>query len=181
MRIVARRLAIVSAVSITLLGASIYLFGQTGTVNPYVLEFNAGEVLLDSQGRTTSITVSPDTGSTSLAFWTTDLPAGSDIIVHRHDRTEEILFVHRGSGELIVGDEVVQVEEGATIYVPRGTYHGMKPQEGDMTIAFVSTPPDLVNFFRALGWHEGEEPKVLTPEEIQLLEQRYDSIAQPTR
>lgn len=176
-----RTFAIVGSAFALLLVSSIFVLGQDGTADPYVIGFNAGEVLLDSQRRTTSITVSPDTGSTDLAFWTTELPAGSDIIIHRHDITEEILYIHKGSGTLIVGDEEIHVEEGATVYVPRGTYHGMQPQEGDMTIAFVSTPPDLVNFFRALGWHEGDEPKVLTPEEIQLLEQRYDSIARPVR
>lgn len=153
--------------------------GQDEASEPYAVGFDDGEVLLDDQGRTTSIAVSPETGSTDLAFWTTELPAGSDIILHRHDRTEEILFIHRGSGMLIVGDERVPVQEGTTIFVPRGTYHGMEPQENDLTIVFVATPPGLVNFFRALGWHEGEEPKVLTLDEIQLLEQRYDSIANP--
>ena len=159
---------------------TVSVIGQDRSPEPYTLGMNEGEVLLDGQGRTTSITVGPDTGATDLAFWTTELPAGSDIIVHRHDRTEEILFIYRGFGTLIVGNDRVPVSEGTTIYVPPGTYHGMEPQETDMTIVFVATPPDLANFFRALGWHEGEEPKVLTPEEIQFLEQRYDSIARPT-
>ena len=159
---------------------SFYISGQNRVTDPYALGLGEGELLFDDQGRTTSITVSPDTGSTDLAFWTTELPAGSDIIVHRHDRTEEILFIHRGSGVLTVGDERMRVEAGTTIYVPRGTYHGMEPQEEDITIAFISAPPDLVNFFRALGWREDETPKVLALEEIQLLEQRYDSIARPT-
>ena len=105
-----------------------------------------------------------------MAFWTTELPAGSDILLHRHDRTEEILFVHRGSGTLVIDDEEIAIEEGATIYVPPGTYHGMAPQENDMTIVFVATPPHLVNFFRELGWHEGAEPPAFTPDEIQILE-----------
>ena len=155
--------------------------GQGQLSQPYAVGINDGEVLLDGQGRRSSIAVSPETGSTDLALWATELPAGSDIIVHRHDRTEEILFIHKGSGTLIIGDERVAVEEGTTIYVPRGTYHGMEPQENDLTIVFVATPPDLVDFFRALGWHEGEEPKTLSLDEIRLIEQRFDSIARPVQ
>lgn len=174
-----RPFSLVIATCVFLAAASFYVSGQDRATEPYALGFGEGELLFDGQGRTTSITVSPDRGSTDLAFWTTELPAGSDIIVHRHDRTEEILFIHQGSGILTVGDERIRVEAGTTIYVPRGTYHGMEPQEEDITIAFISTPPDLVNFFRALGWHEDETPKVLSLEEIQLLERRYDSIARP--
>lgn len=172
------RIMIASVITVAY-AISVQTSGQNQLSEPYAVSFQEGEILLDGQGRTSSIAVSPQTGSTDLAFWTTELPAGSDIILHRHDRTEEILFIHKGSGTLIVGDESVSVEEGATIYVPPGTYHGMEPQENDLTIVFVATPPELANFFRALGWHEGEEPKVLTLEEIRLLEQRYDSIARP--
>jgi mannose-6-phosphate isomerase-like protein (cupin superfamily) len=92
---------------------------QSDGARPYVLGWNGGELLTDSQGRTTSITVSPETtGSTDLSFWTTEIPPDSNILVHRHDRTEEILFVHRGTGTLLLGDEQLEVREGATIYVP---------------------------------------------------------------
>ncbi len=172
---------LVGTTCLALFSVCALVLGQTSTPRPFALGFNQGEVLVDSQGRSASITVSPETGSTDLAFWTVDLPAGSDILIHRHNRTDEILFIHRGSGTLIVDDDPIEVSEGTTIYVPRGTYHGMEPQDSDLTIAFVATPPDLVNFFRALWWHEEEEPKVLTSEEIQLLEQRYDSIARPAQ
>ncbi len=122
---------------------------QAPQATPYVLRWNEGELLSDSRGRTTSVTVSPQTGSTDLSFWTTEIPPGSNITVHRHDRTEEILFVHKGSGTVLLGDERINVQEGSTIYVPRGTYHGLENEsDDDIIIAFVSKPQDLVNFIR---------------------------------
>ena len=149
---------------------------QAPQATPYVSPWHEGELLYDSQGRTTSITVSPEMGSTDLSFWTTEIPPGSGILVHRHDRTEEILFVHKGSGTLLLGDERINVQEGSTIYVPRGTYHGLENEsDDDIVIAFVATPPDLVNFIRGLGWPAGEQPRLLTDEEMKDLEERYDS------
>ena len=156
-----------------------YLRGQGPESSAYVLGWNDGELLADAQGRTTSITVSPETGGTDLSFWTTEIPAGSDIIVHRHDRTEEILFVHRGAGTLLVDDEEWPVEEGDTIYVPRGTYHGLRnDSESEIVMAFVATPPDLVQFIRGMSWPIGS-PRQITDDEIQELSERYDSIARP--
>ena len=150
--------------------------GQAQQATPYVLHWHEGEIRSDSQGRTISITVSPATGSTDLSFWTTEIPPGGRILVHRHDRTEEILFVHKGSGTVLVGDERINVQEGSTIYVPRGTYHGLENEsDDDIVIAFVATPPDLVNFIRGLGWPAGEQPRLLTDEEMKDLEDRYDS------
>lgn len=143
---------------------------------PYVSHWHEGELLTDSQGRTTNITVSPATGSTDLSFWTTEIPPGSKILVHRHDRTEEILFVHKGSGTVLVGDERINVAEGSTIYVPRGTNHGLENESDDnIVIAFVATPPDLVDFIRGISWPVDGKPRLLTNEEMKALEERYDS------
>ena len=151
--------------------------GQAPTDGAYVLGWNEGELLTDSQGRTTSITVSPEMGAADLSFWTTEIPPGSNIIVHRHDLTEEILFVHKGSGTLLLGGDELEVEEGSTIYVPRGTYHGLENGSGDnLVIAFVATPPDLVQFIRGISWPVDGEPKQLTGAEIEALAERYDSL-----
>ena len=169
------KLAVI-AVCFLLSGGFALVGCQAPQATPYVLRWNEGELLSDSQGRTTSVTVSPEMGSTDLSFWTTEIPPESNIIVHRHDRTEEILFVHKGSGTVLLGDERINVQEGSTIYVPRGTYHGLENEsDDDIIIAFVATPPDLVNFIRGLGWPADEQPRLLTGEEIKALEERYDS------
>lgn len=144
---------------------------------PYVLSRDEGEVLVDSKGRTTIVKVSPETGSVALAMGTQDMPPGSGIIVHKHDRTEEVLYVTEGSGSVIVGDEEIRVEKDTTIWVPPGTWHGVQNPDEHMHILWFVTPPGLDNFFRGMFWPPGEEEKQLTAEEIEQIEQLHDSIA----
>ena len=143
----------------------------------YVLGLDEGEILQDSRGRTTIIKVSPETGAIDLAWMTQDMPAGSNISVHRHDLAEEILFMHKGSGTFILGDDSVEVEEGATIYVPPGTWHGMENPDDDVHLVFVVSPPGLDSWFREMFWRPGEEPKALTPEQISEIERKHDARA----
>ncbi len=143
----------------------------------YVLGLDEGEILEDSRGRTTVIKVSPETGATDLAWMSTEMPPGSDLLVHRHDRAEEVLFVHKGSGTVILGDERLEVEEGSTIFVPPGTWHGMENPDDHVHLEFVVSPPGLDSWFREMFWHPGEEPKHLTPEQISEIAQKHDSVA----
>ena len=146
---------------------------------PYVLKRDEGEVLSDHKGRTTIIKVSPETGSQLLAMGTQEMPPGSEILVHKHDHTEEILYVIEGSGTLILGDERLNVEANTTIWVPPGTWHGVENLESHMHILWFVTPPGLDGFFRGMFWHPGEEPKQLSPEEISEIERQHDSVARP--
>ncbi len=145
----------------------------------YVLKRAEGEVFSDNQGRTTIIKVSPETGSQLLAMGTQELPPGSEILVHKHDHTEEILYVNEGSGTLILGDDRHDVEANTTIWIPPGTWHGVENPEGPMHILWFVTPPGLDGFFRSMFWHPGEEPKQLSPEEISEIERQHDSVGRP--
>ena len=151
----------------------------TEAAEAYILGIDEGETLINDQGHTTYIKVSPETGSTSMAWMATDMPPGSDIIVHRHDRAEEVLFLHKGSGTFILGEERVDVQEGATIYVPPGTWHGMENPDEHVHIVFAVSPFGLENFFREMMWHPGEEPKQFSSEEISELARLHDSVARP--
>ena len=146
---------------------------------PYVLSRGEGEVLTDRQGRTTIIKVSPETGSELLAMGTQDLPAGSQIRVHKHDRTEEILYVTEGTGTLVLGDRRIEVEGHTTVWVPPGTWHGVESPDSDMHILWFVTPPGLDEFFREMFWGPDGQPKRLSPEEIAEIAAEHDSVARP--
>ena len=146
---------------------------------PKVLARDEGEVLLDSKGRTTIVKVSPRTGSRLLAMGTQDMPPGSGMRVHRHDRTEEILYISEGTGTVILGDERIPVEKDTTIWVPPGTWHGVENPDDHMHILWFVTPPGLDDFFRGMFWHPGEDPRQLTTDEIAEIEELHDSKARP--
>lgn len=150
---------------------------EAGDPQPYLLSRNEGEVLVDSRGRTTIVKVSPGTGSVALAMGTQDMPPGSGIIVHKHDRTEEILYVTEGSGSVVVGDETFHVGKDTTIWIPPGTWHGVQNPRDHMHILWFVTPPGLEGFFRGMFWTPGSEEKHLTTEEIREIERQHDSIA----
>jgi mannose-6-phosphate isomerase-like protein (cupin superfamily) len=156
---------------------AVVLAQRSPPAKAYVTGWNQGEILNDARGRTTAIYVSPAQGASDMSFMSQDMPRGSGILVHRHDRTEETLFVHEGSGTFILGDQRIHVEKGSTIYVPRETWHGMENPDSDVRLVFVVTPPGLEGFFRGMFWEPGKAPKQLSPEEISVLEKQYDSVA----
>lgn len=159
--------------------STVIAYARAQGLDSYVIGWNDGEILLDPQGRTNSINMGPTTGFTDLAVLTQDLPPGTRINPHRHDRTEEVLFVHAGSGILTIGDQQLEVQEGDTIRVPPGTRHGIENPDGNLRIVAVVSPPGLDQAFREMFWQPGESAKELTPEQISEIGDRYDSISMP--
>lgn len=160
-----------------IVSASVALLrAQSAGPGAYVVAWNKGEVLLDGRGRTNSINVSPATGSAHLSFVTQDMPPGAGIAVHRHDRTEEILFIHAGRGTLILGDKRIEVKAGDTVFIPPGPYHGIENPDSALQVVAVVTPPGLEQAFREMFWKPGEEPKVLTQEQLEAIGLRFDSV-----
>ncbi len=176
-KFLARILAIAGCLLV--FGVAVSLRAQSSKPQPSVVGWNEGEVLLDRRGRTTSINVSPATGSTTLGLTTQDMPAGTGIPVHRHDRTEELLFIHSGEATMIVGDERIDVEAGTTIYVPAGAYHGLENPESNVQIVGIVTPPGLEQAFREMFWHPGEQPKILSEDELAAIGLRFDNVLRP--
>ncbi len=161
------------------LSAIASLYAQSREPEPSIVSWNEGEILYDHRGRTNSINVSPLGGSANIALSTQDMPPGSGIAVHRHDRTEEILFIHAGQATLIFGDEKYEVTAGDTIYVPPGTYHGLENPNSNVRILGIVTPPGLEQAFREMFWHAGEEPKVLSEDELKAIGLEFDAVLRP--
>lgn len=42
---------------------------------------------------------------------------------HSHDEFEEIYYITKGSGEMVIGEEEFEVEAGDSFYVPFGKWH----------------------------------------------------------
>lgn len=60
---------------------------------------------------------------------------------HYHTNGEtEIYFVLEGTGQVIVGGEVKDVEKGVVVVTPTNTAHFVIPKEG-LVVAVVNTPP----------------------------------------
>ena len=115
-----------------------------------------------------------NTGSQRVAMGTQEMPARYRIPVHRHEHQDEILFIHKGKGTGIVGNERVPLEPGTTIYIPQGVWHGVEnTSEAPTEIIWVIAPPGLERFFREIGAPPGTRREPLTKEEIAEINQRH--------
>ncbi|HEX8171549.1 MAG TPA: cupin domain-containing protein [Thermoanaerobaculia bacterium] len=132
---------------------------------PIVRLPSEGEPLINPSG-TILVKVDPTTGSSLFAMGTQEIKPNSGIPMHVHETEDEILFVHEGTAVGTVGDEHVTAPAGTTIFIPRGTWHGVETPNGAVTLVWFVTPPGLEWFFRATRSKPGEPPKSLTREEL---------------
>lgn len=112
-------------------------------------------------------------GARQLLMGTEALPPGSAIPVHSHDGYEEIIFIHQGDALVTVGDTQTRVEPGTTLYVPAGAWHGVASTgDSESTMLFIFPETEIAEFFRSVGYKEGETPPQLTPEDwAQIMQQ----------
>ena len=84
-----------------------------------------------------------------MSMVTEDLPPGAEVLVHLHEREDEIIFIRTGHGIATLGDRQVPVGPGATIYAPQGVWHGLR-NTGDSTLGMnaVYSPPGFEQAFK---------------------------------
>ncbi len=119
-----------------------------------------GHAVPFSDGRMARIKVGPQsTGSTDFVVVYEDLPPGTAIPTHRHNRDEEVLYVHQGSLTVTLGEQEEVIEAGDMVYLPPGVWIGIK-NHGSLlaTVIAVFAHPDMEGCFRLLGKMVGREP-----------------------
>ncbi len=106
--------------------------------------------------------------------------AANGIPVHLHTFEDELIYVVRGRGAAIVGDDrkEIPIEAGSVLYVPTGEWHGVRNADPDqpMEILLVTTPVSeggLGDFFRKTGTRPGHPPLDLSEEEFLALFSQY--------
>lgn len=132
---------------------------------PTILHADEGEKLLMSGDRHVILKATAEgMGARELLLGSETLPPGSAIPVHSHDGYEEIIFIHEGTVRLTLGDRVAEAEPGTTMFVPPGTWHGVEAYgDAEATMVFIFPETDIAEFFRAVGYEEGDTPPELTP------------------
>jgi quercetin dioxygenase-like cupin family protein len=86
-----------------------------------------------------------------------------------HEGEDEIIFVHRGDGTAIVGDKTFSAKEGATIYVPKGTWHALQNFGGSKPVEmlWIFSQPGMDGFFRDVSVPVGAPLREITPKEAE--------------
>src|SRR5262249_9255111 len=65
-------------------------------------------------------------GSTDMVMGMEDLKPGQAIPTHRHLHADEIVFIHKGTAEVTLGEQKAVVREGGTVYIPRNVRIALK-------------------------------------------------------
>jgi len=65
-----------------------------------------------------------------------------DARLHYHEKTDEVYYVIRGQGTMVLDDEVIELHEGVVVYVPRGVKH---KAVGDLTVLTVCIPRGVLH------------------------------------
>jgi len=115
------------------------------------------------------------TGSTMLAMGTQQVMAGSSIPVHRHFKMDEAFWVLEGSGVVLLENVRHPFEKGATIFIPKNTWHAFENPQHELLLLWVVTPTGLDGFFRETCNPPGVPPKQLTREQIREIARKYDT------
>ena len=131
----------------------------------YILADGEGEVI-KRKGNTVTVKVDPRTGSPGMAMGTQALEPGVGIPVHMHEHEDEVLFIRGGRGVAVLGAQSKEVDEGDTVFIPHGVWHGVESRGEAVDLLWVVTPPGLEGFFRETGVPAGAAPKVLTPAQL---------------
>jgi mannose-6-phosphate isomerase-like protein (cupin superfamily) len=113
-------------------------------------------------------------GSKDLVMGYEELAPGQAIRPHRHLTSDEIIFVHSGTGLVSLGSREAQVNAGGTIYIPANTHIGLRNTgSAPLGIAFIFSKPGFEEILRENSVLEGQPATVLTAAERARNEARH--------
>jgi mannose-6-phosphate isomerase-like protein (cupin superfamily) len=97
--------------------------------------------------------------------------------VHKHLNNDELIFIHRGKGNLTLGDQLIEVETGAVAYIPRGTWHGLdNTGSEELQMIFQYSPAGFEEFFIENGTQVGMPTKERTDEQYAQTAEKYGMV-----
>ena len=113
-------------------------------------------------------------GAKDFVIFTEDVPVGQTISPHRHPHSEEILFIHAGTGTAWLDGQEAKVSPGTIIFMPpntgvRLTNDGKQP----MSLMAVFSRPGFDKYQRDISVPAGQPVKPLTVEELTAIRARH--------
>lgn len=120
-----------------------------------------------------TIKASAFSASNDFALVTQQVMTGSGIPVHRHLCADEVFYVLAGTGNFIVDGRCYRFEQGATLFAPKGMWHGFENPEQELLLLWIAVPSGLEGFFRETCGTETAEPAQFTPDQIKQIAHKY--------
>jgi quercetin dioxygenase-like cupin family protein len=117
-------------------------------------------------------------GAPEFVMLTEDIPPGQGISPHRHPHSDEIIFIHGGTGLASLAGRQATVTTGATIYMPRNTVVGLRNTGTEpLKIVAIFSQPGYEGYLREISVPEGQTPAPLSVEEISAIRARHADSA----
>jgi quercetin dioxygenase-like cupin family protein len=137
-----------------------------------VLGFREGEHLI-LRGGDIFINVDPSKGSNGLATGTQQIPVGIGIPIHRHLDKDEAFYVIEGSGNLILDDVRLPIGKGASIFIPKNSWHGFENASHELLLLWTVAPAGLECFFREIAARPGAPPIQRSKKQLNEIASKY--------
>jgi mannose-6-phosphate isomerase-like protein (cupin superfamily) len=116
-------------------------------------------------------------GVSGISFCVEKMDVGRTMRIHKHLHNDELIFIHRGQGILILGDQKIEVKTGDVAFVPRGTWHGLdNTGNEELQMIFQYSPAGFEEFFIENGTPVGMPAKERTEEEVSLTAEKYGMV-----
>jgi quercetin dioxygenase-like cupin family protein len=113
-------------------------------------------------------------GAPEFVMMTEDIPPGQTISPHRHPHSDEIIFIHGGTGLASLAGRQANVTAGATIYMPRNAVVGLRNTGTEpLSIVAIFSRPGYEEYLREISVPDGETPKPLTIEELSTIRSHH--------
>ena len=188
-----RYLALSRTLAIALFASSCSPYGRAPSPQPADIHETArsGAILAASEGEVrvrrpppgqlSSLTapftlkVDPKTvGASDFVMLYEDIPPGQGISPHHHPHSEEILFVHKGTGVASLGTRTTTVSEGATIFIPPNVRVSLR-NIGTQPLGIVAifSRPGFEEYQRAISVPVGQHAEPLSVEELQAIRNQH--------
>ena len=97
---------------------------------------------LENPTRTSYIWVDKEHGAKNISVGSCEIPPGSGLSFHAHEKEEEVMFVYKGRGVFIVEEETFPVEPETVVFAPLGRKHRFQNTGSEpLCFAFFYAPP----------------------------------------
>ena len=159
----------------TTLGIALALLISATAATAQVIAPDGGEARSINAGQLLLIKVDPVTvGATQFLAGSETLQPGKAIPVHRHANQEEILFIHRGTVTITLGEVTSDAVAGSMVFVPANAWIGVENRgQEPAVVVFVFPMVDMAGFFRRVAPRVGEAMTPISAEDREAIRQRY--------
>ena len=104
---------------------------------------------LELSGRRCRVIVGgPQIKADHITFGVTEVPPRTRMLPHTHHREEEVIYILKGWGEVVVNGTVEPIREGTAIYLPVGSEHCVENKSEEvMRFTFAFSPPARIGSY----------------------------------